>query len=143
MKKILVLAMFIVVIIPIHQTIGIETLNYTYSVEHDNNTNLFNFSISFTNNITIYSVNMTVSNNTYILNNNGFKNSFYTIVPTNLQHENVKLYTVTSDGTFITFFKVQNATRNQINMNIITPYIFFIILLVLIAKYVLFYELKQ
>ena len=141
MKKILIISILILTIIPIHQTVGIETLNYTYSIKYDNNTNLYNFSISFTNNITIYSVNMTVGNNTYILN--GFKNSFYTIVPTNLHHEIVELHTFTSDGFFITSFQVQNATVMQIDMDTLAPFIFFIILLVLIAKYVLFYELKQ
>ncbi len=141
--KITYILMIIVLITPIQQSTALNTLHYNYSLNQDKSSNKYVFSITFTDNITIYAVNMSINNITYLLQAGLQKNSFFTYLPTKIENVNLEFKLVTSEGPKATEFRIKNTNEEIITLNTIITGILFLILVILIAKYVLFYEVKK
>lgn len=143
MKRVAIFILIMIIIVPIEQTMSLNTLHYTYSINPDDVTNNYVFSITFTDNMTVYSVNMSIDNNTFVLQEGLQKNNYFTYLPTKIVNTRVELNLVTSKGPITIVFIIKNNNEAIFNSDTIISVILFLILLILIAKYVLFFEVKN
>ena len=143
MRKILFLLLLIIIFIPFQQTNESTTLHYAYTINKDKSSNNYIFSITFTNNMTVYGVNMTYNNNSYLLREGLQKNNFYTYLPSRIQNIKVELHIATSEGPITAVFIINHKNSNSFDVNTIIASILFILLLILLSKYVLFYDAKH
>lgn len=143
MRKITFILLLFIIIVPFQQTNASTSIHYTYTINKDESSNNYVFSITFTNNMTIYGVNMTYNNNSYLLREGLQKNNFYVYLPTNPQNTNVEIQLITSEGPVETAFVINNRNPIEFDINTIIASILFLLLLILLAKYVLFYEINK
>lgn len=143
MKKILFVLLLIVIFIPFQHSNASTSLYYTYTISKDNSSNNYIFSITFTNNMTVYRVNMTYNNNSYLLREGLQKNNFYTYLPSSIQNAKVELHMATSEGPITAVFIINHKNSINFDVNTIIASILFILLLILLSKYVLFYDAKH
>lgn len=134
---------FLVIIIScliIQQGFASDTIQYNYSITKNDSSPNYTFRVYFTTNETIISVNMTVNGTLFILQYNSVDNNYYTTVPNNLAYQYVELDILTTNGMQTFSFPVDKIVNQKQNFDIFISISFFIILLFLVSKYVLFYE---
>ena len=151
MKQKLSIIFILLSICFVQQGVMTTNLQYNYSFTQDKQDQQYLFSIIFTGNLLVYKANMSVDETVYILQKGMENNTFYTYILTSILNKNVEISVASSQGSMIIPIKVQNFTKIQQENNAsimslandLLNGVEFFIIIVLIAKYVLFYTPKE
>ena len=151
MKQKLSIIFILLSICFVQQGVMTTNLQYNYSFTQDKQDQQYLFSIIFTGNLLVYKANMSVDETVYILQKGMENNTFYTYILTTILNKNVEISVASSQGSMIIPIKVQNFTKIQQENNAsimslandLLNGVEFFIIIVLIAKYVLFYTPKE